>query len=160
MLVHPLSLRAKTISLAKVARLTAEQAETAFAAIRWPETDGKPVCPHCGCLDAYAARRHLCDAFELSRSGLYRACRPDGGVAALIRQRRTEIARVLLGEAVEPPRSDAAVARLSGFTRLRALKRALHDLHATTPLRLRRAALDPELAASRHRIEVSALLER
>ncbi len=52
-----LSPRAKTISLAKVARLTKDEAETTFAAIRWPETNGEPVCPHCGCLDAYNCRR-------------------------------------------------------------------------------------------------------
>jgi hypothetical protein len=25
--------------------------------VRWPETQGKPVCPHCGGLDAYECRR-------------------------------------------------------------------------------------------------------
>ena len=29
----------------------------AFAGIRWASTNGKPVCPHCGCLDAYDCRR-------------------------------------------------------------------------------------------------------
>jgi transposase-like protein len=29
------------------------QAETAFRKVRWFETDGAPVCPHCGGLDAY-----------------------------------------------------------------------------------------------------------
>ena len=48
---------AKTISLTEVARLTKDQAETMFAAIRWSETAGKPVCPQCGCLDAYDCRR-------------------------------------------------------------------------------------------------------
>jgi transposase-like protein len=28
-----------------------------FRDLRWPETDGAPVCPHCGGLDAYEARR-------------------------------------------------------------------------------------------------------
>ena len=52
-----LSPRAKTISLAQVARMTKDQAETAFANIRWFETAGKPVCPRCGSLDAYNCRR-------------------------------------------------------------------------------------------------------
>ena len=52
-----LSPRAKTISLAQVARLSKDQAETMFAAIRWSATAGKPVCPKCGCLDAYDCRR-------------------------------------------------------------------------------------------------------
>ena len=52
-----LSPAAKTINLVRVARMSKSEAETAFAAIRWSETDGKPVCPHCGCLNAYDCRR-------------------------------------------------------------------------------------------------------
>jgi transposase-like protein len=52
-----LSPAAKTLSLAQVFRMTDEQAEATFAKHRWPETDGKPVCPHCGSLDAYDCRR-------------------------------------------------------------------------------------------------------
>lgn len=33
------------------------QVEVTFANLRWPETNGKPVCPYCGSLDAYTARR-------------------------------------------------------------------------------------------------------
>ncbi|HEY3777612.1 MAG TPA: IS1595 family transposase [Rhizomicrobium sp.] len=33
------------------------EAEAAFRKIRWTETQGAPVCPHCGGLDAYSARR-------------------------------------------------------------------------------------------------------
>jgi len=33
------------------------EAETMFRAIRWHETQGEAVCPHCGGLDAYSARR-------------------------------------------------------------------------------------------------------
>jgi transposase-like protein len=33
------------------------EAEAMFKLIRWPETDGQPVCPHCGGLDAYETRR-------------------------------------------------------------------------------------------------------
>ena len=35
-----LSRPAKTLSLAKVFRMTDAEAETAFAKVRWPETDG------------------------------------------------------------------------------------------------------------------------
>jgi hypothetical protein len=28
-----------------------------YVRVRWPETEGKPVCPHCGGLDAYECRR-------------------------------------------------------------------------------------------------------
>jgi transposase-like protein len=37
--------------------MTDDQAEEAFRAVRWPETNGEPVCPLCGGLDAYDCRR-------------------------------------------------------------------------------------------------------
>jgi transposase-like protein len=52
-----LSPAAKTLSLAQVFRMSDEQAEAAFRKVRWPDTDGDPVCPHCGGLDAYDCRR-------------------------------------------------------------------------------------------------------
>lgn len=48
-----LSPAAKTLSLAKVLRMTDKQAENSFAAIRWHETDGAPVCPECGGTEHY-----------------------------------------------------------------------------------------------------------
>jgi transposase-like protein len=33
------------------------EAETMFCKVRWPTTEGKPVCPACGGLEAYEARR-------------------------------------------------------------------------------------------------------
>ena len=52
-----LSRAAKTLSLAQVFRMTDGEAETAFKNLRWADTDGAPVCPFCGSLDAYEARR-------------------------------------------------------------------------------------------------------
>jgi transposase-like protein len=52
-----LSRRAKSLNLATVFRMTDAEAEEFFRDMRWPETDGAPVCPHCGGLDAYEARR-------------------------------------------------------------------------------------------------------
>lgn len=46
-----LSTAARSLSLAKVARMSDEEAVTAFRNIRWAETKGEPVCPRCGCLD-------------------------------------------------------------------------------------------------------------
>jgi transposase-like protein len=49
-----------------------EEAETTFRKVRWADTDGEPVCPKCGALDAYQFRRDtglLC--FECS------ACRKE-----------------------------------------------------------------------------------
>ncbi len=37
--------------------MTEGEAETAFRKIRWSETEGEAVCPFCGSLDAYSARR-------------------------------------------------------------------------------------------------------
>jgi transposase-like protein len=45
--------QARTLSLAKVMRLSDEAAYDAFKAIRWASIEGKPVCPKCGCVDAY-----------------------------------------------------------------------------------------------------------
>jgi transposase-like protein len=52
-----LSKAAKTLSLAQVIRLTDAEAEASFRKVRWPDTDGAPVCPHCGGVDAYDCRR-------------------------------------------------------------------------------------------------------
>jgi transposase-like protein len=40
-----------------VFRLSDAEAEVTFREVRWPETEGKPVCPKCGGLDAYECRR-------------------------------------------------------------------------------------------------------
>lgn len=52
-----LSRAAKTLSLASVLRMTDAEAEVTFKLVRWADTDGEPVCPHCGGLDAYECRR-------------------------------------------------------------------------------------------------------
>lgn len=52
-----LSRNAKTLSLATVFRMSDAAAETTFRALRWNETNGDPVCPACGGLDAYDCRR-------------------------------------------------------------------------------------------------------
>jgi transposase-like protein len=52
-----LSRPAKTLSLAQIFRMSDAEAEAMFCKVRWPETDGAPVCPHCGGLDAYECRR-------------------------------------------------------------------------------------------------------
>jgi len=52
-----LSARARTLSLAQVMRLTDEEAEQAFMTIRWHTTDGKPVCPLCGCAIVWDCRK-------------------------------------------------------------------------------------------------------
>ncbi len=48
-----LSAKARTLSVAKVARMTEEEARATFRALRWADTDGDPVCPRCGTWDFY-----------------------------------------------------------------------------------------------------------
>ncbi|MGD0105730.1 MAG: IS1595 family transposase [Rhodopila sp.] len=50
-----LSAKARTLSLASVFRMTDEQAETTFRALRWQ--GGKAICPHCACQIVYECRR-------------------------------------------------------------------------------------------------------
>lgn len=42
------SSRSRTLSALQVARMSDEEAEARFRRMRWPDTDGAPVCPHCG----------------------------------------------------------------------------------------------------------------
>ena len=51
-----LSSKARTLSLASVARMSDEEARAAFQAIRWSDNDGKPHCPKCGCLNVWGCR--------------------------------------------------------------------------------------------------------
>lgn len=51
-----LSAAARSLSLAKVARMTDEEARDAFRLIRWASTEGQPVCPRCGCMGVYALK--------------------------------------------------------------------------------------------------------
>ncbi len=52
-----LSAKARTLSLSAVLRMSDEEAERAFVRIRWHTTDGKPVCPRCGCEIVYDCRK-------------------------------------------------------------------------------------------------------
>ncbi|MGD1878109.1 MAG: IS1595 family transposase [Kiloniellaceae bacterium] len=54
-----LSAKARTLSLAKVFRLSDDQAFEVFKEIRWADTEGEPACPRCGCFAVYTykARR-------------------------------------------------------------------------------------------------------
>ncbi|MGI9494106.1 MAG: IS1595 family transposase [Geminicoccaceae bacterium] len=48
-----LSAQTRTLSVSKVARMSDEEARLVFRKIRWSETDGEAVCPHCGCCACY-----------------------------------------------------------------------------------------------------------
>src|SRR6202140_822589 len=48
-----LSAKARSVNLAKVARLSDEEAYQTFKLVRWAATDGAPVCPRCECAAVY-----------------------------------------------------------------------------------------------------------
>ena len=52
-----LSAGARSLSAAKIMRMSDGEVEAMFLRLRWPETDGKPVCPNCGCTVCYACPR-------------------------------------------------------------------------------------------------------
>jgi len=51
-----LSAKARTLSLAKVMRLSDQEACDSFKEVRWASTSGDPVCPRCGCMTVYEYR--------------------------------------------------------------------------------------------------------
>src|SRR3954447_19552415 len=52
-----LSAAARSLSPSRVVRMSDREAEEVFARLRWPETEGKPVCPRCSCQACYDCRR-------------------------------------------------------------------------------------------------------
>ena len=52
-----LSAAARTLSLKAIYQGGEDRAYETFRKLRWSETDGEPVCPKCGCLDAYEITR-------------------------------------------------------------------------------------------------------
>ena len=67
-----LSAAARSLSPGKVMRMSDRGAENVFVRLRWPQTDGKPVCPHCGCQICYDCRRS-----EHQSRWRCKACRAD-----------------------------------------------------------------------------------
>ena len=60
-----LSAAARTLSLKTIFSEGEDAAYRRFRRLRWPETDGAPVCPVCSCLDFYdltTRRRFKCAA--------------------------------------------------------------------------------------------------
>jgi transposase-like protein len=60
-----LSAKARTLKLRDIYQGGEEKAYETFCEIRWADTDGEPVCPRCGCMDAYnipSRRKFQCKA--------------------------------------------------------------------------------------------------
>ncbi len=49
-----LSAQSRTLSLRAIYKGGEDKAYATFCEMRWPETGGKPICPRCGCEDAYS----------------------------------------------------------------------------------------------------------
>lgn len=69
--------KARTLSLRDVFKAGEETAFETFCKMRWPDTDGKPVCPRCGGLDPYhlTTRRK----FKCRNAGCYHQFSPTSG---------------------------------------------------------------------------------
>jgi len=66
-----LSAKARTLSLRSIYAAGEESAYVTFCQLRWPETNGEPVCPECGCADVYritTRRRFKCAACRVQFS--------------------------------------------------------------------------------------------
>ena len=72
-----LSAVARSLSPAKVMRMSDRGAENVFLRLRWPQTDGKPVCPLCGCQICYDCRRS-----DTQSRWRCKACRADFSVTS------------------------------------------------------------------------------
>ncbi len=72
-----LSAKARSLSLRSIFAAGEEGAFGTFCKLRWHETDGEPVCPKCGCLDAYkiTTRRK----FKCKNAGCYHQFSPTSG---------------------------------------------------------------------------------
>lgn len=60
-----LSAAARTLSLKEIYKAGEDAAYETFRKMRWPETDGDPICPRCGCFDIYeikTRRKFKCSA--------------------------------------------------------------------------------------------------
>lgn len=51
-----LSPQARTLPMAKVARMSEEEAYALFRELRWQDTGGSPVCPRCEYDEAYSIK--------------------------------------------------------------------------------------------------------
>ena len=60
-----LSAASRTLSLKAIYKAGEQKAYETFCKLRWPETGGEAVCPHCGCPDSYSIttrRKFKCKA--------------------------------------------------------------------------------------------------
>ncbi len=101
----------------------------------------------------------LARAFGLSRSTVYRLFRRRGGVAEVIRRRRADLARrALAKERGTRPRL-AEIAAASGWSDVRAMKRALRAFFDATPEELCGRKAEPDPGSGDAGVKVGALFD-
>lgn len=62
-----MSPQCRDFTINQIVKIDEEEAYAIFRQFRWPQTDGEPVCPHCGILDCYALRRRAFKCSECRR---------------------------------------------------------------------------------------------
>ena len=72
-----LTARARSLSLRSIFAAGEEAAFKTFCNLRWHETDGEPVCPKCGYLDAYKITTRR--TFKCKNAGCYYQFSPTSG---------------------------------------------------------------------------------
>jgi transposase-like protein len=91
-----LSAAARSLSAAKIMRMSEQGVQNVFLRLRWPDTDGKPQCPECGCLICYA-----CPRSAVQMRWRCKACRADFSVTSgtLFASHKLPLRTYLLGVA-------------------------------------------------------------
>ena len=72
-----LSAAARTLSLRQIYKAGEDGAFATFCQLRWPETNGKPVCPECGCPNTYAIKTRR--KFKCRNVGCHHQFSPTSG---------------------------------------------------------------------------------
>ena len=68
---------ARTLSVADIYKAGEDAAFETFCKLRWPETDGKPVCPKCGHQEAYTIKTRR--KFKCKNAGCHHQFSPTSG---------------------------------------------------------------------------------
>ncbi len=160
-----LSTKARTLSLAKVLRLTDQEAYDAFKAIRFSANGGEAFCPKCGCVDLYW--------FQTRKVWKCKGCKAEFSVTSgtIFSNRKLSVRDILAAIAiftngakgrVPAPLGSALFAKLTfgaivaGSTSLRKIRRQLSTLPSSTVTAVTRSFKASNSPASRARFSLSA----
>ena len=90
-----LSARYRDLPIGEIARLSENEAHAIMRLARWPETDGEPICPECGC-EAWTLGGH--DVPEAARQFKCKGCRDKFTVTSgtLLHSRKLPFWKILM----------------------------------------------------------------